>query len=174
MNTKLFLSTIVLLLSSLISVKAQSDKQIDPKQLEREKISDLFYKSLSRDNLRDTNMIYMFAYKIDVRKDIAGKAKIWEVTESDPIAKDLFKNLDFLKQINFGLFMGKSTRSTFVFPVVVLLSYPKGPCTGLISMQDLQIKLEKYWFRRNYTEEPVENYLYFPSLILRTSTVSSD
>lgn len=119
-------------------------------------------------------MVYMFAYKIEVRKNSVGKVTILEITESDPIAKTLFKNIDFLKQINFGLFMGKSTRSTFVFPIVVLLSYPKGPCFGLVSMQDLQSKLENYWFRRNYSEEPVESYLYFPSLILRTSTVSNN
>lgn len=174
MKTKIFQLILSFLLASLTLAKAQGDKQLSLKQLEREKISDLFIKSLSRESFKDTNMIFMFAYKIDVRKNAEGKTKIWDITESDPIAKTLFKNTDFLKEINFGLFMGKSMRSTFVFPIVVLLSYPKGPNAGFVNMQDLQSKLENYWFRRNYTEEPVENYLYFPSLILRTSTISSD
>lgn len=172
MNIKPILLPTLLLLLSFTIVKAQEDKKIDPKRIEKEKIHNLFSKAMSREAFRDTNMIYMFAYKVDVRKDKEGKVRIWQVDASDTVAKKIFKNLDFLKEINYSLFMGKSDRSTFVFPIAIMLAYPGKKESEFINQTTLGEKLQNYWFERNFAEDPIETYLYFPALIVRTTTIT--
>lgn len=69
--------------------------------------------------------------------------------------------------------MEKTAHAIFIFPMAIFLEYPVKKHTGLINMRILQGQLEKYWFRKNYSDEPTEDYIYIPPFILRTSTVES-
>lgn len=171
MKKNLVLLISILFFLTFSGLKAQEVKKTDARKIERKKIYDLFYKSISRDSFKDTNMIYMFAYKVDVRKNKRGVVEVLSINVSDTVAKSIFKNLDFLKQINYGLFMGKSSRSTFVFPIAIMLEYPQKKNAGYINQVVLGDKLINYWFLENYIDDPIETYFYFPALIVRTSTV---
>jgi hypothetical protein len=155
-----------LLLLFLISTSALAQ---DNNNIEREKINNLFYKAVNRNAFKDTTMVYMFAIKVEVYNK-KGIINIKSVNASDSSAYLIFTNLDFLKEINYKVFMQKRKNASFIFPVSIILSYPEKPSGSSLIGKDIQDKIEKLWFRTEYANTSTENYIYIPALNLRTTT----
>lgn len=150
---------------------AQPATKDDQKTFEKRHIVKLFITSMSRNDFKDTNMVYMFAFKVEVTKDtLSGKTHILDISVSDTIANKLYPNRDFLQHIDYQVFMTKANCATFIFPIAIFLEYTGKKATG-IDMHILKGQLIKYLFIKNQSEIPVEDYIYIPPFIITTSTV---
>ncbi len=113
-----------LIIFSLLSLLSFSLYAQDQKEIERKKIPNLFLEALDRKYLKDTNNIHMFAIKVNVLKDKKGKLSIQSIISNDTSAHLMFKDFNFLKKVNYNLFMENRLKATFVFPVSIILEYP--------------------------------------------------
>lgn len=149
------------------NLRAQGEKE-----LELRRLKGLFEEAMSKDDFKDTNMVYMFAYKVEVKKSKAGNVEIKDINSSDSSSKLIYKNTDFIKKINFSILMGEKKHCTFVFPVVIFLGHYEGNHPGMIKISDVIKKFLPYLYLNGTGIEPTYDYIYIPALILLTSTAS--
>lgn len=144
-----------------------------PKEKELLKLQKLFSRAISKDNFRDTNMTYMFSFKVDVTKGADNVAHIKNITASDSSASLIYKNYDFLKKIDYKLLMGERTICSFIFPVAIFLEYPTKTNSGMVSSTDVANKLVNFLYLSGSGMDNTSDYIYIRGLIMRTSTVVS-
>lgn len=143
----------------------------DAKTKARKDIYDLFNKSLDRSNFKDTNMVYIFAFNVSVYKESNRKVSIKSIDVSDSIARTLFPNFDFLKQIDYAAFMGGQKTCSFVFPIAIFLEFPTDKDAGMVNITDIWKRMPAYLY---WSEQHpnTENHIYLPGLMIKTSTVA--
>jgi len=144
-----------------------------PKEKQLLKLQKLFSRAISRENFRDTNMTYMFSFKVDVYKGRDNIAHIKTITASDSTATLIYPNNDFLKTIDYKLLMGERNICSFIFPVAIFLEYPTQNNAGMVSSTDVAKKLMRFLYLSGSGKDDTPNYIYVPALIMRTSTVVS-
>lgn len=144
-----------------------------PKEKELLKLQKLFSRTISRDNFRDTNMTYMFSFKVDVTKGHDNVAHVKKITASDSSAALIYKNYDFLKKIDYKVLMGERSICSFIFPVAIFLEYPTKNNSGMVRSTDVAKKLMNFLYLSGSGTDNTPDYIYVPALIMRTSTVIS-
>lgn len=152
----------------VLTLKAQSAKDLELRKLKK-----LFRTSISRADFKDTNTVYMFAYKVEVRKTKSGNVQVESINSSDSSSKLIYKNTDFIKEVNFSVFMGDRKHCTFVFPVVIFLENYEGKHPGMIKVSEMVDKFLPYLYLTGSGVDPTYDYIYIPATIMLTSTVES-
>jgi len=135
------------------------------KEKELLKLQKLFSRAISKDNFRDTNMTYMFSFKVDFTKGHDKVAHVNKITASDSSASLIYKNYDFL--------MGERNNCSFIFPVAIFLEYPTKYNSGMVSSTDVAKKLVNFLNLSGSGMDNTPDYIYVPGLIMRTSTLVS-
>jgi len=143
------------------------------KEKELLKLQKLFSRAISKDNFRDTNMTYMFSFKVDFTKGHDKVAHVNKITASDSSASLIYNNYDFLKKIDYKLLMGERNNCSFIFPVAIFLEYPTKYNSGMVSSTDVAKKLVNFLYLSGSGMDNTPDYIYVPGLIMRTSTLVS-
>ena len=128
--------------------------------------------ALNRDALTDTNQVFLFAFKVQVSKQASGSYKIMSLTVNDSVAYKLYRNFDFIRNIDYKVFAGDRDTATFVLPVAILLQYPTKINLGMASIDVLSGSLIKYLYLQDEKGNPAETsgFIYLPLDVLKTST----
>jgi hypothetical protein len=92
------------------------------KEIENIKIHDFFSSDLQWEITPDSNMIIGFAFKISVQKTADGDLKPFSIIATDTMAYTIFPNYEFLKSINYKLFLKEKKEAIFIIPVFIDLA----------------------------------------------------
>ncbi len=102
-------------------------QELDLKKIEIKKIEKYFNDNTPWDRVKDTSQIYAFAFKVNVSKISKNKFKVTSIESNDSIAYQLYPGYQFLKNINYGLFMNDRKSYSFIFPVILDVWNEKWP-----------------------------------------------
>jgi hypothetical protein len=143
------------------------------KDIELLSLKKLFRKEMSSKSFKDTNMTYLFAFKVDVRKDHNKIAIVNKISASDSSAYAIYPHTDFLRKINYSIFMGNKNNCSFILPVAIFLQYPGVNKELMVSSDIVAKQMVNYMFLSGTGVDPTYDWIYIPTIILRTSTVIS-
>lgn len=86
---------------------------------EQIRINKYFNDSLSWTYIKDTTQLIVFTFSAVVETDTTGLVHLVSLTASDTIAYQLYPGYEFLKGVNYKLFMGGRKKAIFIFPMLL-------------------------------------------------------
>jgi hypothetical protein len=120
MNYFKYLLTFTLFFIVHEEIQAQNFRS--EKEIENIKIHNFFSSDLQWEITPDSNMIIGFAFKISVQKNEDGQLKAISIIANDTIAFKIFSKYEFLKSINYKLFLKEKKEAIFIIPVFIDLA----------------------------------------------------
>lgn len=145
----------ILILLLLCIIKGYSQGLLTPKQI-NEKINDHIMgvgpNKLNLRNLKDSVDLYAFAIELKVSRKNK-KTIVESISVNDSIAYVLYKDFDFLKDINYYSVLNNKKKATVVIPVAILIAYVNHPVSSrpMLKAEELLPKVVKM-FNFNYKE----------------------
>lgn len=112
--------------------------------------------------LKDSIAMYSFAFKVDIEND-SEHIKISKIEVNDSLAYSLYKDFDFLKRVDYKTLLGKSKKSSVIFPVmIVLVGYsendkPKQQVLPLSNIYGIKRTIEQLF----YENKNAGDYIYY-------------
>jgi len=153
-------------LGIVTSLYAQDKKDLQVKEIQR--VSQFFRKNDHFKNTSDSSMLLTFAFKSEVSKNKNGSLSI-ALTANDSLAYTIYPKYDFLKSVNYQLFMKDKEKAIFIFPVALEIIGSK-----LNKHRTESDFLNKIMTLLSYKMDDfrmIDDYIYFQPFLLRINKI---
>jgi|GEM_PF-6740906 len=123
--------SLISILACLVSLQAfGQSKKINSQKVFEKEIADCLY--LKSDLIKDSVLIYVFNFKLDIIRNINGKTKVKHITVNDSLAYKLFPTYKKLYDIDYRHLGQKRQQFSVVVPVLIF--YKNHNDNAMISM----------------------------------------
>lgn len=165
----------ILILLLLCIIKGYSQGLLTPKQI-NEKINDHIMgvgpNKLNLRNLKDSVDLYAFAIELKVSRKNK-KTIVESISVNDSIAYVLYKDFDFLKDINYYSVLNNKKKATVVIPVAILIAYVKHPVSSkamLKAEESMQKIIKMFNYSRKEPEKRSSGFIYLNAVMCICTT----
>ncbi|MEJ7694656.1 hypothetical protein [Daejeonella sp.] len=170
-------TTLTLILLFTLLKTAQSQDLESKIEFEKKRIENFFLDNIPYKTTKDSTMIYAFAYKITVLKNANGVLEQTSLTASDTVAFRIYPGYEFLKTINYDLFMKDRKAGIFIFPVLIEVigsqseNYKKDILSNYFVENVFRGNISKnvaamFYYHPNENNK-TESYTYFEPILMR-------
>lgn len=142
---------------------AQQKKHIEPDR-EQNKIYGFFEQYTPWKTTKDSSAVYAFSFKVTVRRDVHGVAKVTSLIASDSIAYQIYSNYKFLKTIDYSVFMGNRRSADIILPLVIEVISSRGDS---IAKTDFLESTKSLLHLRSTGWGVIVNYIFTPPYLIR-------
>lgn len=157
---KLFL---LLILISPLFVFSQQKKSVGS-EVEQQKIRSFLDENTPWNTTKDSSAVYAFSFKVAVKKDVHGVAKVVSLIASDSIAYQVYPKYKFLETINYGVFMGNRKSADLIIPIELEVIDSKG---RNIEKTDFLERTMSLLHLKPLEKGVIENYIYTEPHLVR-------
>ncbi|WEK21616.1 MAG: hypothetical protein P0Y49_10755 [Candidatus Pedobacter colombiensis] len=118
------------------------------------------------DLLKDSIALYTFAIQIAVKK-VKDSSIVTSIVVNDSIANTILPDHNFLRKINYAVFMSKVKRATIVIPFgfIVAHYHAKTWPERKITIDDLGSKIYKLFNYDLQKDTPTESFIYLSPFV---------
>lgn len=162
-GTNIFKTIFFFILALPLFTYSQQKKHIDPDR-EQDKIYGFFEQYTPWKTTKDSSAVYAFSFKVTVRKDVHGVAKVTSLIASDNIAYQIYSNYKFLKTINYSVFMGNRRSADIILPLVIEVISSRGDG---ITKTDFLKSTKSLLHLRSTGWGAIVNYIFTPPYLIR-------
>lgn len=141
----------------------QQKKHIDP-DIEQNKIYKFFERYTPWETTKDSSAVYAFSFKVTVKKDLHGIARVTSLIASDSIAYQIYSKYEFLKTIDYGVFMGSKKSADIILPLVIEVISSKGEG---IARTDFLESTKSLLYLKSPDRGLIVNYIFTPPYLIR-------
>lgn len=134
-----------------------------------QKISVDLLKHLRTDSLKDSVALYTFAIKLKL-SNISSRSHIENITINEQFALSLYKDFNFLKNIDFIPLMHGKKRISMVIPVMLLVSETNKATDHRIKIDDLPKKFKAFMNYDHNRKSMTDKYIYLDPQVITIET----
>jgi len=116
--------------------------------------------------LKDSVDFYAFAIELKVSR-IGNKTSVNTINVNDSIAYVLYKDFNFLKEINFHSIIKERKEAVIIIPVGIIIAYVKKPISTipLLKAEELMPKIVKMFNKKYDSDNTLSDFIYLDPMM---------